>query len=253
MRTLAAMMSSTVGAAIVLWAAAPARAQTATAPPAAPAHKVFLEGSLAYGYGMSNTQFIEVNNGTRLDSPRNGGPAIDLAGGFAFVPNLAIFGDLQYASDSTRTGQNQDGDTEQFSDSYTSLGVGLRATVPLGHGEFYAQMALGMVFPFEIERDQHLANGDSRVTTVGYNSGLGGRGEMGYHYALNDRMYLAGGVRVQAFATDNVGKERIRKDFPSGQVETDVFTTNPNGNNNRQAEALSVQDMRFRIGFGYRF
>jgi len=252
MRPLAVMMSSTVGAAVLLWAAAPASAQTATAAPA-PTHKGFVEGGLAYGYGMSNTQFIEVNNGTRLDSPRNGGPAIDLAGGYAFVPNLAVIGDLQWASDSTITGKNNDGDTEQFSDSYTSLGIGLRATVPLGHGEFYAQMALGMVFPFEIERDEHFANGESRVTTIGYNSGLGGRGEMGYHYALNERMYLAGGVRLQAFATDNVGKERIRKDFPSGQVERDVFTTNPGGGNNRQAEALSVQDMRLRVGFGYRF
>jgi hypothetical protein len=242
-----------MGAAVLLCAAAHARAQTATTAPAAPAHKGFVEGGLAYGYGMSNSQFIEVNNGTRLDSPRNGGPAIDVAGGFAFVPNLAIVGDLQYASDSTITGQNQDGDTEQLSDSYTSLAVGLRATVPLGHGEVYAQMGLGMVFPFETERDEHMANGDSRVTTVGYNSGLGGRGELGYHYALNDRMYLAGGVRVQAFATDNVGKERVRTDQPSGQVQRDVFTTSPSGNNNRQAEALSVQDMRLRIGFGYRF
>ncbi|MCX5746281.1 MAG: outer membrane beta-barrel protein [Proteobacteria bacterium] len=229
-------------------------ASRASAEPAAPGpSKVFLEGGLAYGYGMSNAGFLEVDRGARLQGPRSSGAAVDLAGGYALVPNLFVFGDLQYAHASTITGQNRDGDTDEYGVSYTSVSVGLRTAVAIGPGEVYAQMSLGVVLPFETERDQRATNGDTRTTTIGYNTGLGGRGEMGYHYALNDRMYLAAGLRLQAFATDNVGRERVRKDSPSGNVDREVYSTDPNANNAQQAEALSVQDMRIRLGFGYRF
>ena len=243
-------MSSATVCIALLWTATPTSAEPAASEPMP---KVFLEVGLAYGYEMSNTGFIETNNGTRLASPRNSGPAIDVAGGYAFVPGFSIFGDLQHAAGSTIDGQRMNGDKQQFSDSYTSFSIGLRAAVALGSGEVYAQMSLGMVLPFETEQDLQQTNGDSRVTTVGYNSGFGGRGEMGYHYNLNRHMYLAGGLRLQAFATDNVGKDRRRTDKPSGNVDVRAYTTDPNGNNTLPAEALSVQDLRLRIGFGYRF
>ena len=248
MRGTHTMLRAMMNATILLGLAA-----TASAQPAAPAAKGFVELGLGFGYVMSNAPFVEVDRGTALASPRSRGGAIDLAGGYALVPNLAVFADLQYAGATTRTGQNQDGDTEDTSVGYTSLGLGLRATVPLGPGEVYAQMALGGVLPFETERDQRFANGDSRFTTIGYNAGLGGHGEMGYHYPLNERMYLAGGLRLQAFATDNVGRERVRRDEPSGMVDRETYSTNPDANNSREAEALSLQDMRLRIGFGLRF
>ena len=250
MRLPVPTLTSTVCAAVLLWTASAASAQPATP---APAPKIFVEGGLAYGYGMSNSEFIEVDRGTQLDGPRSGGPAVDIAGGYAFVPNLAVFGDLQYAHASTITGQDDNGNEEQFSVSYTSFSVGLRTAVPLGSGEVYAQMSLGIVLPFETERDEQRANGESRNTTIGYNSGLGGRGEMGYHFNLNERMYLAAGLRLQAFATDNVGKDRVRTEQPSGNVERERYSTDPNANNTARAEALSVQDLRIRVGFGFRF
>lgn len=225
----------------------------AQAAPVAPAHKVFVEGGLGYGYGMSNSQFVEINNGTKLDSPASRGPALDLAGGYMFLPNLAVYADVQFASASTITGQNDNGDRESLSISYSSLAVGLRTAVPVGPGEVYAQFALGFVLPFETERDRQELNGDSRTTVIGYNSGFGARGEMGYHYNVNDRLYIAGGLRLQGFATDNVGRERVRTDKPSGNVEREVYSTDPNANNTARAEALSVQDVRIRLGVGYRF
>ena len=155
--------------------------------------------------------------------------------------------------DSTITGQNDNGETQQYTVDYTSLGVGLRTSAPIGPGEVYAQLALGAVFPFETERVQHMTNNESRTTTIGYNSGLGARGELGYHYQLNHRVYLLGGVRVQAFATDNVGRERVRVDQPSGNVDRETYSTDPNAPNTSRAEALSVQDLRLRIGVGVRF
>ena len=250
MRLIEQTLSSFVCAAALLWTASPARAQEATP---SPVSKIFLEGGLAYGYQMSNSDFIEVDRGTALDPPRSHGPAVDIAGGYAFVPNLAVFGDFQYARASSITGQNQDGDTEQFSVSFTSFSVGLRTTVPVGSGEVYAQMSLGMVLPFETDQDEQRANGDSRHTTIGYNSGVGARGETGYHFRLNDSMYLGVGLRLQAFSTDNAGRERIRVDQPSGQVDRRLYSTDPNANNAAPAEALSVQDMRLRLSFGYRF
>lgn len=218
----------------------------------APASKAFVEGGLGYGYQMSNSDFIEVDNGNSLAGPSSSGPALDVTGGYALVPNLYVVGDLQYAYASTITGQDNDGDEEQFSVSYTSFSVGLRSTVPVGSGELYAQMSLGLAFPFDVERDQEFANGDSRNTTIGYNTGLGGRGEMGYHHNLNDKMYLAGGLRLQAFATDNAGRERVETDQPGGNVDRETYTTDPNGNG-RDAEALSLQGLRIRLGFGFRF
>jgi len=250
MRLPVPTLTSTVSAAVLLWTASAASAQPA---PSAPAPKIFVEGGLAYGYGMSNSEFIEVDRGTQLDGPRSAGPAVDVAGGYAFVPNLAVFGDLQYAHASTITGQDDNGDEEQTSVSYTSFSVGLRTAVPLGSGEVYAQMSLGIVLPFETERDEQRANGESRNTTIGYNRGLGGRGEMGYHFNLNERMYLAAGLRLQAFATDNVGRDRVRTEQPSGNVERERYSTDPNANNTAPAEALSVQDLRIRVGFGFRF
>lgn len=226
---------------------------TARADGASPARRGFVEGGLAYGWQMSNSQYLEVRNGTRLDSPSASGLALDVAGGFAFVPNLAVVGDLQYARATTIRSQNNDGDTSELFVSFTSLAVGLRTLVPIGRGEVYAQLALGVVLPFETERDEDRGGGETRLTTVGYNSGLGARGEMGYHFPIGERMYLGAGFRVQAFATDNVGRERVRTDRPSGQVERDTYTTTPSGNNTRAAEALSVQDFRVRLGFGVRF
>jgi opacity protein-like surface antigen len=250
MRQIQQTLSALVWAAAMLWTASPARAQEAT-PSSAP--KIFLEGGVGYGYQMSNSEFIEVNRGTALDPPRSRGPAVDIAGGYAFVPNLAVFGDLQYARASSITGQNMDGDQEQFSVSFTSFSAGLRTTVPIGSGEVYAQMSLGMLLPFETDRDEQRANGESRHTTIGYNSGFGARGEMGYHFNLNDRMYLGAGLRLQAFSTDNAGRERVRIDQPGGNIDRELYSTNPNANNARPAEALSIQDVRLRLAFGFRF
>ena len=238
--------SSTLTAVIVMATAATARA------PAAPA-KGFVEVGLGYGYGMSTADFLEVDRGTQLDSPHSSGPALDLAGGYGFAQNLAVFADLQWAYASTITGEDDNGETQQYTVDYTSLGVGLRTTAPIGPGEVYAQLALGAVFPFETERVEHMTNNESRTTTIGYNSGFGARGELGYHYRLNQRIYLLGGLRVQAFATDNVGRERVRVDQPSGNVDRETYSTDPNAPNSSRAEALSVQDLRLRIGVGVHF
>lgn len=221
-------------------------------PAAAPAHRGFVEGGLAYGYQMSNSQYVEVNQGTLLQSPRRRGPALDLAGGYSLLPNLAIMGDVQWAHASQRQSQNNDGDTAELTLSFASIAIGVRITVPTGRGEVYAQLGLGISLPFETELDENRGGGETRNTTIGYNSGIGARSEMGYHVALNDRMYLAAGLRLQAFATDNVGKQRVRTDQPGGQVERETYSTNPDANNTRDAEALSLQDVSVRIGFGYR-
>jgi Outer membrane protein beta-barrel domain len=240
-------LSTVIGSSWFALTAAAAHAQSA---PVAPAHKVFVEGGLGYGYGMSNSQFIEINNGTKLDSPSSRGPALDLAGGYMFLSNLAVYADLQYASASTISGQNDNGDRESLAISYSSFALGLRTTVPAGPGEVYAQFALGFVLPFETERNRQELNGDSRSIVIGYNSGFGARGD---HYNVNERLYIAGGLRLQGFATDNVGRDRVRTDKPSGNVEREVYSTDPNANNTARAEALSVQDLRIRLGVGYRF
>ncbi len=230
-----------------------ALASVAAAQPA-PASRGFVEGGLAYGWWLSNSDFIETSNGTALDSPGASGPALDLTGGFAPIPGLYMIGDFQWAHASTIDGQNQDGDTDRTKLSYLSLAFGVRTTVKAGPGEVYAQLGLGVATPFETVREQDLAGGGSRTTTTGYNTGYGGRGEAGYHYAINDHLFIGGGVRVQAFATDNVGRTRTRVDQPSGNIETDTYSTNPDaGGNTRNAQALSVQDVRFRLSVGYRF
>lgn len=232
----------------VLLAASQAHAQPAPRPA-----RGFVEGGVAYGWGLSTSPFVEVDRGTRLDGPGASGPAIDLVAGYAPVPGLFVIGDLQWAHTSTIVGQNQDGDTDQSKVSHLSFAIGARLTRPLGRGELYGQLSLGMVTPFETERDQQNADGTSRTTTVGYNAGFGGRGEMGYHYDVSDRLFVAGGIRIQTFATDNVGRERVRVDQPGGQVERETYSTDPNANNTRRAEALSLQELRFRLGIGYRF
>jgi hypothetical protein len=229
-------------------------ATTATAA-AQPASRGFVEGGLGWGFAMDNAAYLQVSNGTALASPSTRGVALDVAGGYAFTPNLALIADLQWATGSSITGQNNNGDTSQYKTSYKSLAVGLRTTAPAGPGEVYAQLELGVAFPFEVERDQNLAGGGTRTTTSGVNAGLGGRGELGYHYNLNEHMYLGGGARLQAFSADNVGRQQIRVEQPGGNVDTTTFTTVPGGqgNNTAGASSVSVQDFRFTISFGYRF
>lgn len=216
------------------------------------ARKGFVELGLAYGYAMSNADFLEVDTGRVLDPPHASGPALDLAGGYALAPGFAIIGDLQHAWATTIRGVNDNGDEQEYSWGFWSLGLGLRGTVALGPGEFYSQMTLGAVLGFDTERDEWRANGDTRHTTIGYNNGLGGRGEAGYHYPINDRMYVGGGLRLQAFSTDNAGRERIRVD-QDGNVDRTLYSTDPNAQNADRPEALSVQDLRLRLSFGLRF
>jgi len=217
------------------------------------AHRGFVEGGLALGYNMSNQNFLEDGNGATYASPRAAGVALDLAGGYAVIPNLYLFGDLQWAHASSIDAVDQDGDRDHYSYSYTSLAVGIRTAVPAGPGEVYAQMGLGLLLPFESKRDQHFASGNSRFTTTGYNTGLGARAEAGYRYDLTDRLFLGAGVRVQAFSTDNVGKQRTRTDQPSGNVEIRYYSTDPNAPNSDRPSALSLQDVRLRLSFGVRF
>ena len=221
----------------------------------APVHKGFAEVGLGWGYAMSNAQFLEVNNGTLLAPPHANGPEIGVAGGYELVPGISIIGDFQHASATSIQGSGGNGSTAQYSSSYNSLTFGVRAAHPAGPGELYADFALGIALPFDTHTDGTFGGGGggggTAHTTIGYNTGLGGRGEMGYHYAINDRMYLGAGLRLEAFSTDNVGRTRVRVD-QNGQSQTDTYTTDPNAQGPTPS-ALSLQDLRLRISFGYRF
>jgi hypothetical protein len=224
-------------------------AQHADAQPA-PTHKGFVELGLGYGYAMSTSPFIEVNNGTRLEPPHASGLNIDVGGGYQLVPGLSLIGDFQHARATSIEGTNDNGNTSRYSFNYNSLTLGLRAAVVLGPGELYTDFSLGLALPFKTEAEG-MGGGGSVSTTTGYNTGLGGRGEMGYHYAINDQMYAGAGLRLEAFSTDNVGRTRVRTD-QNGQTETETYTTDPNAQG-PSASALSLQDLRLRLMFGYRF
>ncbi|MBV8760034.1 MAG: outer membrane beta-barrel protein [Deltaproteobacteria bacterium] len=222
----------------------------------APVHKGFVEGGAGWGYAMSNVQFLEVNNGTLLAPPHASGFELDVAGGYELVPGISIIGDLQHASATSIQGSGGNGATVQYSSSYNSLTVGVRTAHAVGSGELYADFAIGAAFPFDTHADGTFGGGGgggggTAHLTVGYNSGFGGRGEMGYHFTLNDRMYLGAGLRLEAFSTDNVGRTRVRVD-QNGQTTTETYTTDPTGQGPTPS-ALSVQDLRLRISFGYRF
>jgi hypothetical protein len=229
-------------------------ATTAAHAQPAPVHKGFVEVGLGWGYAMSNAQFLEVNNGTLLEPPHASGLALDAGIGYQLVPGLSVIGDFQHASATSIQGSNGNGNTTQYSSSYNSITAGVRTAVTLGPGELYADFALGLALPFETHSDGTFGGmgGMGTVhTTTGYNTGLGGRAEMGYHYAINDRMYVGAGLRLEAFSTDNVGRTRTRTD-QTGQTMVDTFTTDPNAQG-PGASALSVQDFRLRLSFGYRF
>ena len=231
-----------------------ATAATAHAQPAPRPARGFVEGALGYGWAPTTSDFVEVDTGTRYHSPSASGPALDLTGGVRVAPGVAIIGDLAWAQAKTVEGVNQDSETDRTKVSYVSLALGARTALPVGPGRLYAQLSLGLVTPFDGVRTQDLGGGMSRTTTVGYNTGLGGRGEMGYQVDLTGRVYLGAGLRLSTFVTDNVGRTRVRVDQPSGDTQTDTFTTDPNaGNDTRRAQSLALQDIRLRISIGARF
>lgn len=234
--------------------AVPAAASTAHAQTAPRPARAFVEGGLGYGWALSTADFVEVDNGTRYHGPSASGVALDLTGGVRVAPGLFVVADVAWGQARTIEGVNQDGDTDRTKVSHVSLSVGARTALPVGPGRLYAQMSLGLVTPFDAVRTQEMANGESRTTTVGYNTGTGGRAEMGYQVDVASKVYLGAGLRLETFATDNVGRTRVRVDQPSGNTETDTFTTDPDaGNNTRRAQALSLQDVRFRLDVGVRF
>ncbi len=231
-------------------AATGAHAQPAAVP------KGFVEVGLGWGYAMSNAQFLEVNNGTLLAPPHASGLELDVGGGYQLVPGISIIGDFQHASATSIQGSGGNGSTAQYSTSYNSLTVGVRAAHPVGPGELYADFALGMAFPFDTHADGTfggggMGGGGTAHVTIGYNTGFGARGEMGYHYAINDRLYVGAGLRLEAFSTDNVGRTRVRVD-QNGQTETETYSTDPNAQGPTPS-ALSLQDLRLRLSVGYRF
>jgi hypothetical protein len=219
----------------------------------APARKAFAEVGVGWGYAMSNAQFLEVNNGTALSAPHASGFLLDAGAGFQLVPGLYVIGDFQHANASSIQGSNGNGGSTQYSSSYNSISAGLRTALALGPGELYADFALGLALPFDTHSDGTFGMGGmgTQHVTVGYNTGLGGRAEMGYHYTINERMYVGAGLRLEAFSTDNVGRTRTRTD-QNGQTTVDTFTTDPNAQG-PSPSALSVQDFRLRVSLGYRF
>jgi hypothetical protein len=224
---------------------------------AQPTHvnKGFVEAGLGWGGAMSNAQFLEVNNGTLLAPPHASGFMLAAAVGYQLAPGLYLIGDLQHAGATSILGTNDNGNTLQSSFAYNSITAGVRTAVGVGPGELYADFALGIALPFETHSDGTFTmggmGGGAQHVTIGYNAGLGGRGELGYHYPLNDRMYLGAGLRLEAFSTDNVGRTRTRTD-QNGQTTVETYTTDPNAQG-PGASAASVQDFRLRIAFGYRF
>jgi hypothetical protein len=256
-------IASTGAFLVLVLATGPAVAQDPEITVVAPTDRsvAFAEAYGGYGFQFGEQDYLPKEMGG-YKHPLTNGYALGAAAGWEFVRGLALVGNYQFASAQSRSGELLGAlDDVQGEISYHILALGLRNTRALGPGRVFGEVGGGVILPFETQVNvaygPALAAADITGTgsrTDEYRTGVGAYGQLGYQWDIEAGVYLAGGVRVQSFQSNNNGEQsrfdNFVTDFGAPQAMNTAITYD--SESAVAPHTYSVQDLRLNIALGYR-
>ncbi|AKF02969.1 hypothetical protein [Sandaracinus amylolyticus] len=223
----------------------------------------FVEATGAYGVNFGRTDYLPAGAPADWMHPIVLGYAFGATAGISLVPGVALIANYEYARSESREG-SIDGAVESVQGSIDNHSIvgGARFYVPLPYGAIQAELALGVLLPFQTEVEvqytgalaQLIGERGSRIDE--YSVGFGGHALFGYMLPIGDVFYTSLNVKLRMFESENSGERRILNNYV-----TDYTTTPPTvvtgetrfGDGAAQPTTNSVQDIRLQLALGARF
>lgn len=261
-----------LAAGAVLSSTSAARAQEELeAPPAAEpdpslARIGFIEATGAYGVQFGTTDYLPAGSPGQYMHPIVHGFGVGGTLGVALMPGLDVVANYEYTNARSREGSLTGViDEVQGFIEYHTIVAGLRVSVPVGFGAIQAELAGGVVLPYETELQitygPALAGLPTPITGTGtrishYSVGFGGHGQIGYRLPIAGPLYAALNVRLRTFEAENSGETTELRNFVTdfeAQPPTATDATISHGEGAARPTTNSVQDVRGQLAIGAMF
>ena len=232
-------------------------------PEQGPPQAGFIEAGGDWGFQLGPQDYVPDGTPGSSKHPLTNGFGFNATAGIGIGHGLYLIGDYAYGQATSRKGTINDVlDRVQGSINYQTLDAGMRMTRDAGPGALYGELGLGVMLPFEtkLELDYGPALAPAGITGTGikkdhYTWGLGGHGEFGYQLFLGRSAYLATGLRLQTFESNNDGEKTELTNFVEDPANPVPVTATINHGTSRAVSptAYSVQDIRLHADLGVRF
>jgi hypothetical protein len=228
----------------------------------------FIEAVGTYGFSFGVTSYVPDGSPTDTDHPLTRGFGVGGTAGVVVADNLAVIANYEWSQAESREGFVTNVLEEvNGSIDYHTIVAGVRLMKDLGPGRLQAEVALGVVLPFETELEYRYADAmaglpepimGTGTRTSEYNLGVGGHGQVGYSFALGAGAYLTGAVKLRTFQSNNNDKDVVLDNFvddfqnPEGPQAVDMTMTFDD-DGGAPPTTYSVQDIRGQIALGWMF
>lgn len=239
-----------------------------TEPPAPPRGRMaFIEAAGSYGIQFGSTPYLPAGMLGDYQHPIVHGFGVGGTAGFYVVPDtVALIANYEFSRAQSREGSITGIlDEVQGQISYHTALVGVRLRVPVGFGALQAELAGGVVFPYQTELRYDYGAGLGQLPTPitgtgarfeNYSVGVGGHGMVGYEMPLGDVFYLAVNFKLRMFESENSGESTQYQNFVTDfralpPTATDATVTY--GDGAAQPSTNSVQDARLQLAIGAGF
>jgi hypothetical protein len=218
----------------------------------------------AYGVQFGSTEYLPSGSATDYQHPLVHGFGVGGTAGVFLQENLAVIANYEYSRAQSREGSVPGViDEVQGVIDYHTIVAGLRLRVPVGFGAFQAELAGGVVLPFESVLDVRHGAMLSQLGITGtgqrishYSIGFGGHALIGYEIPILDWLYVATNVKLRTFESENAGETTEYRNFVTDYAAvppTATTATVQYGDGATRPSTYSVQDVRFQLAVGARF
>lgn len=264
--------TASIAATIFLLAlAGPAVAQeqvTIVADPEERPQRGLIEAFGTWGVSFGVTPYVPEGTPTDTEHPFTKGFGVGGTAGVFVVEDLALIASYEYSQADSRDGfvtnilEEVNGSID-----YHTIVAGARVMRDLGPGRLHAEVAVGVVLPFETELTYEYADAmaglpepimGTGTRTSEYNVGFGGHGQIGYSFELGAGAYLTTAVKLRTFQSNNNDKEVVLDNFvtdfenPEGPQAVDMTMTFDD-DGGAPPNTYSVQDIRAQLALGFMF
>ncbi|MDQ3035700.1 MAG: hypothetical protein M3Y87_25060 [Myxococcota bacterium] len=224
----------------------------------------FVEATGAYGVQFGETNYLPAGAVGSYQHPIVHGYSVGGTAGITLIPGLSVIANYEYTDARSRTGSIQGvvDEAQGFIDYHTIV-AGLRLSVPVGFGAIQAEVAGGVVLPFESElrltygaalAPLGIAGSGSMIES--YSVGFGGHGMIGYRIPIFDVFYTAINFKLRTFQSENSGERTVLRNFVTDfEAQPPVATDGEviHGEGAERPLTTSVQDVRLQLAIGAQF
>lgn len=225
----------------------------------------FLEAFGTYGFSFGVTNYVPEGSPTDTQHPLTRGPGVGATAGVMLVEEFGLIASYEYSRAASREGFVENAlDSVEGSIDFHTIVAGARVMRKLGPGRIHAEVALGVVLPFETELEYQYADAmaglpdpvmGTGTRTSEYNIAYGGHGQFGYSFDIAAGAYLTTAVKLRTFQTNNEDQEVVLENFVTDFEDPQAVdaTMTFDADEGAPPNTYSVQDLRASLALGYRF